>query len=137
MARTCRGMRTSRHKASSRVAAGTVMASHSGGHRHHPRRTNTSGADRTSMAAMLARAHSTRRTVTYFGDTRSQVIPGGSIAAVGILAFPLGLAPAAARQAFACVRLAILRRDLVKAFDDEPHHDHGQPAPGHPECEPG
>src|SRR6478735_5137269 len=137
MARTWRGIRTRRHSASSSMKAGMPMASHSGGHRHQPSRTNTSGRLSTASMTRLPRAHSTRRTVTYFGDTRSQVIPGGSIAAVGILAFPLGLAPAAARQAFACVRLAILRRDLVKAFDDEPHHDHGQPAPGHPECEPG
>src|SRR6478735_6447039 len=136
MARTCRGIRIRRHSASSSMKAGSPMASHSGGQRHQPSRTNTSGRLSTATMTRLPRAHSTSRTVTYFGDTRSQVIPGGSIAAVGILAFPFGLAPAVARKAFAGVRLAVLRRDFAETFDDEPHHDHDQPAAGHPEGEP-
>ena len=37
-------------------------------------------------------AHCTSRTVTYLGDTRCQLMPGGSIASVCIFAFRLGLA---------------------------------------------
>src|SRR6478735_9416939 len=132
MALTCRGMSTSRHRATSRVTAGTVIASHSGGHRHHPRRTSTSGADRTSTARTFARAHSTSWTVTYLGETRCQAIPGGSIASVRILAFPGGLAAGgAALLPVGTGGVAVLRGNPAEPLNEESHHDHHQAAAGH------
>src|SRR5688500_9240851 len=119
MARTCRGIRTRRHSARTSMNAGTAMANHTGGQRHQPSRTNARGRLRTATVIRFPTAHSTRRTVTYLGETRSHATPGGSIAAVGIFAFPLGLAWARpAREPVPGLGVAVLRRNLAKAFDD-------------------
>src|SRR5688572_15120115 len=130
MARTWRGISSRRHRARTSMKAGTATASHSGGQRHQSSSTKTKGKLSTPMVIRFPTAHSTSRTVTYLGETRSQVMPGGSIAAVGIFAFPFGFAGTRPRKPLGWVCVAVFRRDPAEPFDDEPHDDHDQAAAG-------
>src|SRR4051794_12924026 len=126
MARTWRGISTSRHNARTSITAGTVMASHSGGQRHQPSCTNTRGRLRIATITRFPMAHSTKRTVTYFGETRSHWTPGGSIASVRIFAFAFCF-PAAGFRSWSAT-FEVFRWDSAEPLDHQAH-DHHHHAP--------
>ena len=79
-------------------------------------------------------AHSTKRTVTYFGETRSHWTPGGSIASVGIFAFALGFAAPGFRSGRAT--FDVLRRNPAETLHHQSHHHHHQSPAAHEQCVP-
>src|SRR5207244_3062001 len=91
--------------------------------------TRSNGRLMRATAAMLPKAHSTRRTATYFGETRSHWMPGGSIAPVRI--FPFALCLSLPSRLTLALPGGVLRGDPAETLNDQPHNDHHQAAAAH------